>query len=108
MAKKGQPVLPAGAAGTLSDIQNGEIIIQASHTQITYRLAHLGARQAVAHVDLKKEERLCNLMKGVFLAAEGAHLTAAERAHEAAGGAPHLAKYKERLDRCTREARQIA
>jgi serine/threonine-protein kinase len=107
-AKAGQFVSFKGAAGgTLVAVQDGTATVKTAKGNEPRRVQDLVAKQAIAHADLK-DDPPSNLLKGVFLLAEGQDLGTAEKHLAAAGDAPGLAFYKDRLDRAMGREKAVA
>jgi len=107
-AKAGQFVSFRGAAGgTLVAVQDGNATIKTPKGEEPRRVHDLVAKQALAHADLKDDPH-SHLLKGVFLLAEGQDMETAEKALAAAGDAPEVAVFKDRLDRALGREKAVA
>jgi len=108
-AKAGQFLSFKGAAGggTLLSVQDGTATVKTPKGEEPRRVQDLVAKQALAHADLKGDAH-SNLLKGVFLLAEGQEPEAADKALASAGNPPSLAFYKDRLDRALGRAKAVA
>ncbi len=95
-ARKGQAVVLAGVAGTLVDVADGVVSIEAPGVQAKRPIALLAAKQAVAFADLKKDDPRSALVKGVFLLSQGERPDA-EKCLAAAGEGPSTTAFRNRL-----------
>jgi len=106
-ARKGQFIAFAGAGGTILDVEDGVVTIKGPRGEERRHIHRLAPKQALAYVDLKDDERL-NLMKGVFLLAEGKDPDAASSALAAVKNSPVLLCYRERLAPALQRTRAAA
>jgi len=101
-ARKGKSIAIAGAIGTLVDVKDGQVTIQAGRAEVRRHIHQLTAAQALAYADLKGGPR-SRLVEALFRLAEQENLDAAAKALDAAPGAPFVAIYRARLDRAIGE-----
>jgi len=96
MARKGRFVSIAGRGGNVESVEAGNVTLKVGDKEFVLPLFGMNTRQAAAIADLKDDER-GNLVRAVFLLAEGQELEAAEKALAAAGNPPALPVYKARV-----------
>jgi hypothetical protein len=103
VARKGKFLAIARASGDVTDVQDGVVTLQRGAATFTRRIDELAAKQALAYASLEDDEH-SNLLKGVFLLAEGEELGEARAALAAAGDGPHVAAWRDRVASRQREA----
>ena len=102
----GKTLAVAGAAGTLTEVQNGEVTLRGAGGTVKRRVDQLAARQALAHAAVR-DDADGKLLTGVFLLAEGGDFEETAKALDGAGDTPAVAAYKRRLaDLWSRAARE--
>ena len=103
----GKTMAVAGAAGILAEVRKGELTLRGEGGLAKRRVDQLATRQALAHAALRNDPQ-GKLLVGVFLLAEGADFEETAKALGAAGDAPGVAAYKQRLERLWGGAARVA
>ncbi|NQT85439.1 DUF1080 domain-containing protein, partial [bacterium] len=103
--RKGKFVSIAGVSGNVTNVTDGVVTLQLRGATFKRRVDQLAVRPALAYAGLKGDEA-SNLLKGVFLLAEGVQIPDAKAALAAAGDSPHAAAWRERLGRLGQIARE--
>ena len=107
VAGRGSITSVGGVVGKVIKVENGVVTMQAPKGSVERPVRQLGATQAVGFANLDDDER-SRLMHGVFLLAEGVDPKEAQKALIAAGDAPHVSAYGDRLAALTLDARELA
>ncbi|NQT85787.1 protein kinase, partial [bacterium] len=107
IARKGRTLSIAGRVGNVDSVRDGQVTLTVGANRYVQPLLGLDARQASAIADMEDGERP-NLIKGVFLLAEGEELGEAGKLLVAAGNPLGLSTYKDRLAGLTLDAGEVA
>jgi hypothetical protein len=91
VARKGKFVSIAGVAGNVTTVKDGVVTISRGGASFTRRIDQLTVKQALAYASLGNDKR-SELLKGVFLLADGAQLAEAKAALAAAGSSAYDAR----------------
>jgi len=85
-----------GTGGTIAAVKDGRVTLTTPKGPATLPVHKLGVKQALLYAQLKDDVR-SHLTRAVFLLASGAELDEAEKALAAAGDAPGVEQYRDRL-----------
>ncbi|NQT87345.1 DUF1080 domain-containing protein, partial [bacterium] len=107
VARRGKFVSIAGAGGNVASVKDSVVTLERGAATFTRRIDQLAVTQALAYAGLKADER-SNLLKGVFLLAEGVQLADAKAALAKAGDMQALAVYQGRLGALALDVQETA